>query len=287
MPASEQPIVSRTLEQRHRAEADRSRRAEAKRIAPLTLSIEPGDTEHLFKANYSAICDSFKRVFADLNAEPRPRIHSPGFGTTIEIFVNLVAIGGGIVAAEMLKEITKDLWNALKDSITSAAIIPVAGRRPFSKPRQQKLGYDNLKISLPFGDTEVTVSLSNIGPSSRADVRRFVNGVVPALGLLVTDLAVHNGWTGPPLADRSFRIVPNIASVDFSWTETGLVLRSPICIACDHLETPHEAEPCWTCSHHSKRTGGRIDKNAQRQFPPKEGDHFRSWADPRLFVPSM
>src|SRR5215469_11554895 len=87
---------------------------EARRTAPLTVSVDPGIPD------YSTISDNFTRIFPKVNMERILALHEGVGWTSIEIFVNLVSIGGGIVAAEMLKEIAKDLWRALKGTMAAA-----------------------------------------------------------------------------------------------------------------------------------------------------------------------
>jgi hypothetical protein len=68
---------------------------------PLTVSVDEGSTQYLFVASPAAIESAFKSVFPEANVEREFALHSSIAGTSIDIFVNLATIAGGIASAEL------------------------------------------------------------------------------------------------------------------------------------------------------------------------------------------
>lgn len=257
---------------------DLKAKAKRRREAPLTVSIDPGSTEYLFTANYARLAKTFRDFLPAVNTEEKLFVaHNSAAGTTIEILINAASIGGGIIAAELLKEASKDIWKALKGCMISSRTLL---HRPLVRS-----GNDDLKLSLPYKDVEVAVNLRDIGLGDEDEVQRFVDEALPAVGELANNLYFHNGWSGPPFSDKNFRVSQYASVVDFIWETDRLTLSSPICLACEALETDHKRPPCWACTHYVDRPAAdkrphTIGADDNGNFPESDGSHFVNWSAP-------
>ena len=120
--------------------------AKAKRLASkLTISIDPGSTEYLFDASFESISRKLKVRFPEANFERQYNLHSIEAGTTIEIVLMGLSAGAGLIAAEVVKGMGKDLWDAIKTCIKK--------RGWFTNLLRPK-GKDRLTLTLMHGETE-------------------------------------------------------------------------------------------------------------------------------------
>ena len=248
---------------------------ERRRGSPIIISIDEGSTEYLFSASHAEIAEQFTRIFPDANVEREIAMHSATAGTTIDILINLGGAAGGIVAAEILKDVSKDIWKALEASIVKRW---AKWRKTSDKNSKNKGGFDNLVLSLPYKDAVISVHYHNIGPTDKMKVEEFVSQALPALGALVNDLVQRSGTSGPPFAAQAFRIPAFVDDVRLVWKETSLTLDLPICIACANLDSNHRSRPCVTCNHYMARPAPDKSSNTMSfDTPEREGDHFRQW----------
>jgi hypothetical protein len=142
---------------------------ERRKQFPVTVAIDPGSTEYLFKASYEDIRHAFQHRFENVNFERQLALHSSIAGTTIEVVLTALSVGGGIVVSEILKNIGKDLWTALKDCFSSKA----------AKTKTPSNGHDT-------------------GPGHDNRIREFIDDALPRLVELHHELEQNDGRSHAP-----------------------------------------------------------------------------------------
>jgi hypothetical protein len=237
----------------------------------LAFVIDPGSSEYLFAADYETIVNSLKGHFPDAYFEHALSLHSPMAGTTIDIILAGLSVGAGLAGAEMAKQIGKDLWEAVKGAVKSAA-----------KSRFQLFGHrggvgaDSISVTILRGKTKLTLELDAVGPGDESKVRAFLEVAVPKLLEFRSELDQSGGEAAHPRIS-----VPASAEyVRLAYDQGKLVLGHPVCLACLHLFETFLHSPCQHCIHNHEKPGkhsGRqgitqIDRDGKQTVFDDNGD---------------
>ena len=146
-----------------------------------TLDAEPAHVEAAFESSFSDFGLALKHDSL--------RLFGIG-GTNIDLIVTGLSVGAGLVAAEFLKEVGKDLWKALKSLLHDAEC----------KKTDHGLGGDTIHLTLVIDNRNVSTKISLPstckGITTAELLRKFCENA--AADLYLKELARRNA----PLLDR-------------------------------------------------------------------------------------
>jgi hypothetical protein len=146
---------------------DFEERERRRKDSAISVVMEPGDTEYLLNSSATATMNAFEEAFPGINCEREiGGVHSPIYGTTLQIILGGLSVGGGIIGTEFLKESGKKLWKVLEDLIKS--------EKRSKKQVAHSHGDDTVRIILHIDDSTVEASIHRLGPNDQSKLEIFV-----------------------------------------------------------------------------------------------------------------
>jgi hypothetical protein len=151
-----------------------------------------------------------------------------------------ISVGSGIVAAEILKNLAKDLWIAVKDCFAKRV------NNKFVKAG----GKDRVIITMTHGDTELKLSLDNIEAGHENRVQHFLEDAIPKFVQFQREIREDGRSKSPPMV-----LPPSTEEVLLVFENDQILLSRPLCVACRHLTALYLESPCRTCIHYAFKPG--------------------------------
>ena len=133
----------------------------------ISYNLDVGRTNSFFTNSREAARNAFEETVPNCSEGGSYHMGLPE-GTTLTIAIAMFSAGAGVVATEFLKELGKELWNAVR-----RLILPNKERKEESK--------DKFVIELHIGEVSVIASLSDLGSRNEIEIKHFIEKTLPRL----------------------------------------------------------------------------------------------------------
>ncbi len=208
----------------------------------LKVWMDSGSSNYFLNPNPEQVRTCLREQFRDVEVHKLSMMHDLQAGTLIQLVLEGIIFGSGILATEIIKEAGKDLWKAFKKLILKKNERDAFFQRP-------GLG-DDLIMLIPVGQVSFG-GLVRVGDGSERELERFFVDGLPQLVSLGFDVLDGKGIPNNP----QFNLPRGAETVSFHFEDGKWVLAGPFCPNCKHANKNVTEYPCSDCRYQGAKLG--------------------------------
>jgi len=132
--------------------------------ANVSIRVSFGTTDHFFERSLENIRSELLAVFPESEVELNRNFTIPS-ETVIHVLISFTTVSSSIIVGEMLKELAKDLWTAIRKSI-----LPIE----MQSDQSSDGAGDELQVELQIGEFYATIKRRHLNKGSEEELSKFL-----------------------------------------------------------------------------------------------------------------